>query len=225
MESLRDKGSEAIADGTFRLGLATASQLLLHGGFTEELASAIRRDGGVERALAALRREFFPTRLSVPSSITAFELITRLECKLRTSRIEVSIVINPKGDKIHNVQLLAKLLEKDLELVKGKTFDVLGGSFSYFPASGISYARQYQNDRAYDANLAAMITWLLGERPKGKILSVPNDEHRFSDCVHQGRVVSFHMRKREGIFEIGLCGACYQPEVKTRFVAFREIPG
>jgi hypothetical protein len=68
---LERKGNlmESLSNGSFRLGLATVSQLALHPDFGEDLGTLIRREGGVERAIAALRREFFgePT-IEAPTS-------------------------------------------------------------------------------------------------------------------------------------------------------------
>ena len=224
MESRNGDQPGNVGEGSFRLGLATASTLLLQGGFSEDLAVAIRRDGGAERALAALQREFFPETVTVPEMLK-YDFVTAFEDAFRASGVNVVIKINRHGDLIHNVHQLADLIGNDLEASKGKTFSVLRGSFAYFLTSSISQARSYQQERSCDANAAALLTWLMQTQPAGTILSVSNDEQRFAERTGKPTALSCQLYGLERRLEIRLSDARYQPEVATQFVAFREVLG
>ncbi len=49
-----------LLDDAMSRGFETVRQLIAHEGFTVELGEAIRKSGGVDRAIGALNREFFP---------------------------------------------------------------------------------------------------------------------------------------------------------------------
>jgi hypothetical protein len=73
-----------LLDGLFSEGLETLVQLVRHADFTVELAKAIRTaENGVDRAVGALNREFFPTTetttKSVDTSKNPFELSVEVQ--------------------------------------------------------------------------------------------------------------------------------------------------
>ncbi|MEK7994391.1 MAG: hypothetical protein AAB403_11365 [Planctomycetota bacterium] len=55
-----------LLDDTLARGLETIRALVSHSGFTVELGEAIRKKGGVDRAINALTREFFPPEVAAP---------------------------------------------------------------------------------------------------------------------------------------------------------------
>ncbi|MEK7615233.1 MAG: hypothetical protein AAB431_02510 [Patescibacteria group bacterium] len=55
-----------LLDDVFSKGLETIRALVSHAGFTTELGEAIRKKGGVDRAINALTREFFPPEVAAP---------------------------------------------------------------------------------------------------------------------------------------------------------------
>lgn len=62
----RTEDRAAMKDGRFSEGFDTLWKLGLHPGFSPEVAAAIRRKGGADRAIAALDREFGIGREPVP---------------------------------------------------------------------------------------------------------------------------------------------------------------
>lgn len=59
-----------LLDGTFSKGLETVTALVRCSDFSAELGELIRKPGGAERALGALRREFFPEPIAVPEQVS-----------------------------------------------------------------------------------------------------------------------------------------------------------
>lgn len=55
-----------LLDDVFSKGFETLRVLVSHSAFTAELGEAIRKKGGVDRAISALTREFFPTKVAAP---------------------------------------------------------------------------------------------------------------------------------------------------------------
>lgn len=55
-----------LLDDVFSKGLETLRLLVSHSSFTAELGEAIREKGGVDRAVSALTREFFPPEVVAP---------------------------------------------------------------------------------------------------------------------------------------------------------------
>src|SRR3989339_732261 len=55
-----------LLDDVFSKGFETLRLLIFHSNFTVKLGDAIRAKGGVDRALCALHREFFPIETVVP---------------------------------------------------------------------------------------------------------------------------------------------------------------
>lgn len=175
----------ALSDGPFRLGIATMMMLLHSQEFTEELALQIRRDGGPERAIRALRREFLGEvheeheTIVVPADATAESLIAWAK-----EEFEKAGILFYFEDELG----ASALVQNDLELVRGKRLGVLKRAFGrdWY----ISEGRKIQKMRGYDGNAAALLVYCATKKPDMILVSIPDTDDRF--WSHPESNILFH---------------------------------
>lgn len=103
-------------------------QLFRHPDFTEELASLIRRDGGQERVVRALRREFLGE-----ISVSADAITILSDAATERLIADVKSVFEQEGIPfIYFDDDTISIIRHDLELVKNKTLGVLTHCFGRY---------------------------------------------------------------------------------------------
>jgi hypothetical protein len=162
--------SIALSDGSFRLGLATVSQLALRPEFDDKLAALIRRDGGAERAVRALRREFLgegpEETITIPEKATVEGLVAQAKAAYEEADIPFTFF----DDNV------LEIIRHDLELVKGKTLQVLEQTFGRWWTT--QEGRYLQKGQGFDGNAAALLVWVIQTRKRGWFVSIANTDDR-----------------------------------------------
>lgn len=212
--------NNALKHGSFRLGLATVSQLALHPEFTEELAALIRRDGGSERAVRALHMEFLGRGLEKTIAISENATAEDIIAEAKAAFVEASIPFTYFASRARSI------IERDLELVKGKTLQVLTHNFGL--AWTMERGCDLQKDEGFDGNAAAFLVWLTQKKWKSMSVSIANTNDRLFRN-DEGTLFAPYSNlapdpsQVEDYCEFGLSPAFGEWSVNCRLVAFRAI--
>ncbi|MFA6429539.1 MAG: hypothetical protein WCV84_03520 [Patescibacteria group bacterium] len=204
--------SARLIEGSLGEGLETLVQLARHGRFTKALGDAIRATRGVDRALDALHREFFPqsgSNILLVPDLSAVALTAFAEKRLRLTRLDRGY--------------------KDWDYYRGQDgTEILGRGRWFEPliwtpgrSVGSEEVRGYFRDKGFHGDAGAFTAWRLTCGLNGWHASVPDDNGCWR---HPGGYLcapysSFDGGDR-GLYQ-GRVGGLWH--VLFSFVGFREV--
>jgi len=188
-------------------------------GVTDEMWERIgRKDGEYARAVyealmakmnGDAKPSVDPETITIPANATAEQLIADAKAAFEQAGIPFT---NFDDDMI-------SIIRRDLELVKGRTLEVLTHCFDRYWKT--QEGRDLQQGRDFDGNAAALLVWVTQTKRKGWFVSIANTNDRlFPDG---GRLCAPYFGRGESYREFNLYDVDDEWNGDDLLVAFRVI--